>query len=156
MRSCRSAVWGCRPGWRRSTNYWAIRASLFRSSRSSIPGGAAVDPIETDLMFLRYGYRLGFETLCAEVAASITWRRFYRVPLDTAVLHPTTLFKITSRRRSTAVGALNEALLAKAAEKKLARLEKVRIDSTVVESNVAYSTDSWPGASPPWSGWWRC
>jgi IS5 family transposase len=101
-------------------------------------------PIETYLrmMFLRYRYKLGFETLCAEVADSIAWRRFCRIPLDTAVPHPTTLLKITARCGPTAVEALNEALLAKAAEKKLVRLDKIRVDSTVVEANVAYPTDS--------------
>jgi IS5 family transposase len=28
------------------------------------------------LMFLKFRYRLGYETLCREVADSITWRRF--------------------------------------------------------------------------------
>jgi IS5 family transposase len=34
------------------------------------------------LMFLKFGYRLGFESLCTEVSDSITWRRFCRIPLD--------------------------------------------------------------------------
>ena len=34
------------------------------------------------LMFLKFRYRLGYETLCREVADSITWRRFCRIPLD--------------------------------------------------------------------------
>src|SRR5215469_15361725 len=34
------------------------------------------------LMFLKFRYRLGFESLCAEVSDSITWRRFCRIPLD--------------------------------------------------------------------------
>jgi IS5 family transposase len=44
-------------------------------------------PIETylRLMFLKYRYRLGFEPLCREVADSISWQRFARVPLGTAV-----------------------------------------------------------------------
>jgi IS5 family transposase len=33
------------------------------------------------LMFLKFRYRLGYETLCREVADSITWRRFCRIPL---------------------------------------------------------------------------
>ena len=101
-------------------------------------------PIETYLrmMFLRYRYKLGFETLCAEVADSIAWRRFCRIPLDTAVPHPTTLLKVTARCGPPGIEALNEALLAKAAENKLVRLDKVRVDSTVVEANVAYPTDS--------------
>jgi IS5 family transposase len=101
-------------------------------------------PMETylRLMFLRYRYKLGFEALCAEVSDSIAWRRFCRIPLDTAVPHPTTLLKITARCGPTVVEALNEALLAKAAEGKLVRLDRVRADSTVVEANVAYPTDS--------------
>jgi transposase, IS5 family len=39
------------------------------------------------LMFLKFGYRLGYESLCAEVAGSITWRRFCRIPLDGRVPH---------------------------------------------------------------------
>ncbi len=40
-------------------------------------------PIETylRLMFLKYRYRLGFEPLCREVADSISWQRFCRIPL---------------------------------------------------------------------------
>jgi IS5 family transposase len=39
-------------------------------------------PIETylRLMFLKYRYRLGFEPLCREVADSISWQRFCRIP----------------------------------------------------------------------------
>ena len=43
------------------------------------------------LMFLKFRYRLGFETLCAEVSDSISWRRFCRIGLDGPVPHPTTL-----------------------------------------------------------------
>lgn len=101
-------------------------------------------PMETYLrmMFLKYRYRLGFEPLCREVADSLAWRRFCRVPLGTSVPHPTTLMKITSRCGEAAVAGLNEALLAKAAENKVIRLDKVRADTTVVEANVAYPTDS--------------
>lgn len=101
-------------------------------------------PIETYLrmMVLRYRYKLGFETLCAEVSDSIAWRRFCRIPLDTLVPHPTTLLKITARCGPAAIAKLNEALLAKAAEAKLVRLDRVRADTTVIEANVAYPTDS--------------
>jgi IS5 family transposase len=40
------------------------------------------------------------------------------------------------------VDGLNEALLAKAAEAKLLRCTRVRVDTTVVPSNVAYPTDA--------------
>lgn len=49
------------------------------------------------LMFLKFRYRLGYETLCREVSDSFTWRRFCRIPFDGGVPHPTTLIKLTTR-----------------------------------------------------------
>jgi transposase, IS5 family len=93
------------------------------------------------LMFLKFRYRLGYESLCAEVSDSISWRRFCRIPLDARVPHPTTLMKLTTRCGEGAVAGLNEALLAKAAEHKLLRTARVRADTTVIGANVAYPTD---------------
>src|SRR4051794_32465429 len=94
------------------------------------------------LMFLKFRYRLGYEALCREVADSISWQRFARIPLGTRVPHPTTLMKITTRCGDATVAALNEALLAKAATAKLLRTNRVRADTTVVGAYVAYPTDS--------------
>jgi len=94
------------------------------------------------LMFLKFRYRLGFESLCAEVSDSISWRRFCRIPLDAKVPHPTTLMKLTTRCGDGAVAGLNEALLAKAAGQKLLRASRLRADTTVVPANVSYPTDS--------------
>jgi transposase, IS5 family len=101
-------------------------------------------PVETylRLMFLKFRYRLGYESLCREVADSISWQRFCRIPLGTRVRHPSTLMKITTRCGDDAVAGLNEALLAKAAAAKLLRTDTVRADTTVVEADVAYPTDS--------------
>lgn len=101
-------------------------------------------PMETYLrmMFLKFRYRLGFESLCREVGDSISWQRFCRIPFGTRVPHPTTLMKLTSRCGEAAVSGLNEALLTKAAAVKLIRTDKVRADTTVVEAAVAYPTDS--------------
>jgi IS5 family transposase len=106
--------------------------------------GRPSTPIETylRLMFLKFRYRLGYESLCREVSDSITWRRFCRIPLDGSVPHPTTLMKLTTRCGTAAVDGLNEALLAKAAQAKLLRTNMLRADTTVVPSNVAYPTDS--------------
>jgi len=101
-------------------------------------------PMETylRLMFLKFRYRLGYESLCREVADSISWQRFCRISLGTRVPHPTTLMKITTRCGDDAVAGLNEALLAKAAAAKLLRTNRIRADTTVVEAAVAYPTDS--------------
>lgn len=106
--------------------------------------GRPSTPMETylRLMFLKFRYRLGYESLCREVSDSISWRRFCRIPLEGSVPHPTTLMKLTTRCGATAVEGLNEALLTKAAEAKLLRTNRVRVDTTVVPSNVSYPTDS--------------
>src|SRR4051794_28272872 len=106
--------------------------------------GRPSTPMETylRLMFLKFRYRLGYESLCREVADSISWRRFCRIPLDGQVPHPTTLMKLTTRCGPAAVDGCNEALLARAAEAKLLRCARLRADTTVVPANVAYPTDS--------------
>ncbi len=80
--------------------------------------GRPSTPMETylRLMFLKFRYRLGYESLCREVADSISWRRFCRIPLDGPVPHPTTLMKLTTRCGAAAVDGLNGALLTKAVE----------------------------------------
>jgi transposase, IS5 family len=94
------------------------------------------------LMFLKFRHRLGYESLCAEVSDSISWRRFCRIPLDGKMPHPTTLMKLTTRCGEAAVAGLNEALWARAAGQKLLRTARVRADTTVIAANVAYPTDS--------------
>ena len=46
--------------------------------------GRPSTPMETylRLMFLKFRYRLGFESLCREVSDSITWRQFCRIGID--------------------------------------------------------------------------
>src|SRR5215211_196692 len=95
--------------------------------------GRPSTPMETylRLMFLKFRYRLGFESLCREVSDSITWRRFCRIPLDGQLPHPTTLMKLTTRCGTAAVDGCNQALLAKAVEAKLLRTSRLRADTTV-------------------------
>jgi IS5 family transposase len=115
----------------------------YRAHFSPIWGRPSI-PIETYLrmMFLKHRYELGYETLCREVADSLSWSRFCRVPLGTRVPHPSTLGKITTRCGPETIAKLNQALLAKAGAAKVVRLDKVRADTTVVAANVAYPTDS--------------
>jgi IS5 family transposase len=114
----------------------------FRAHFDPVAGRPSI-PIETylRLMFLKHRYGLGYELLCGEVADSISWQRFCRIPLGGRVPHATTLVKLTRRVGEQAVAGLNQALLARAAEQKLLRTHKVRADTTVVAANVAYPTD---------------
>ena len=127
----------------------------FRAHFDPIIGRPSI-PIETYLrmMFLKFRYRLGYELLCREVADSISWQRFCRIPLGGQVPHATTLVKLTRRVGPAVVDQLNETLLTKAATHKVLRTHKVRVDTTVVEANVAYPTDAGllTRRSPPWPG----
>jgi IS5 family transposase len=80
----------------------------FRAHFDPIIGRPSI-PIETylRLMFLKFRYRLGYELLCREVADSISWQRFCRIPLGGRVPHPTTLVKLTRRVGEQTVEALN-------------------------------------------------
>jgi IS5 family transposase len=101
-------------------------------------------PIETYLrmMYLKFSWGLGYETLVKEVADSITWRRFSRIGLAAPVPHSTTLVKITRRVGPDVVGELNRALKDKARRTKLIRARSLRVDTTVIEADVSHPTDA--------------
>ena len=115
----------------------------FRSFFDPVEGRPSV-PIETylRLMFLKNRYDLGYERLCVLVADSITWRRFCRIGLEASVPNESTIRKITRRCGQELIDALNIELLAVGNEHGQVNLDKVRADSTVVEADVKYPTDS--------------
>jgi IS5 family transposase len=94
------------------------------------------------LLYLKHRYQLGYESLCREVADSISWRRFCRIALDRPVPHPTTLVKLVRRAGPEVIEELNAALLHKLAAGKLLRARKLRVDTTVVEADIDYPTDA--------------
>jgi len=101
-------------------------------------------PVQTllRLLYLKHRYQLGYQSLCREVADSISWRRFCHIGLDQPVPHPTTLVKLVGRAGPQAIEQLNHALLARLASDKLLRARKLRIDTTVVEADIDHPTDA--------------
>ena len=101
-------------------------------------------PVDTllRLLYLKHRYGLGYESLCREVADSISWRRFCRIGLDRPVPHPTTLVKLVRRAGPEVIQELNVALVAKLAQGKLLRGRNLRVDTTVVEADIDYPTDA--------------
>jgi len=100
-----------------STGGWTTSRSSPRSGEHfSIVFGRPSIPIEVYLrmMFLRFHYKLGYESLCREVSDSISWRIFCRLNLDGPVPAPSTLSKITARCGEDVVLKLNDSLLARA------------------------------------------
>jgi transposase, IS5 family len=115
----------------------------FRPFFDPVEGRPSI-PIETylRLMFLKARFRLGYERLCVEVSDSLSWRRFCRIGLEASVPDESTIRKITRRCGPELVEALNTQLLAGAHERGEVDLERVRVDTTVVEADIKYPTDS--------------
>jgi IS5 family transposase len=93
-------------------------------SRLRAKSGRPTIAIETylRLMYLKYRYQLGYETLCKEVADSFAWRRFCRIALDGRVPDPSTLMKLTKRLGPGLLEELNDELLGLAVEREAAAL----------------------------------
>jgi IS5 family transposase len=94
------------------------------------------------MMYLKYSYQLGYEVLVKEVKDSFAWRHFCHLSLNDPVPDSTTLIKLTHKYGEETIKALNEALVLKLKESKVVRGKKLRIDTTVVESDIHYPTDT--------------
>ena len=94
------------------------------------------------MMYIKYRYQLGYETLVKEVKDSFAWRRFCHLSLDDKVPESSTLIKLTHKYGEDTVRALNDALVLKLKERKVVRGRKLRIDTTVVESDIHHPTDT--------------
>jgi len=94
------------------------------------------------MMYLKYRYQMGYEVLVKEVGDSFAWRRFCHLSLEDKVPESSTLIKLTHKYGEETVKALNKALVLKLKESKVVRGKKLRIDTTVVESDIHYPTDT--------------
>lgn len=94
------------------------------------------------MMYLKCRFQLGYEVLVKEVKDSFAWRRFCHLSLDASVPDSTTLIKLTHKYGEETVKALNKALVLKLKESKVVRGKKLRLDTTVVESDIHYPTDT--------------
>src|SRR5450755_2960206 len=94
------------------------------------------------LMVLKARYRWGYRSLVAEVSDSIHLRRFCRISLVERVPDESTIRKLTRRIGPETVSGLTRTLITSATREKRFRPRAVRIDSTVIEADVKYPTDS--------------
>ena len=94
------------------------------------------------LSVLRRLYDVGDEALIAEVRHNLQWRRFCHIPLHAPVPHPTTLVKLRQRLGPQVLHDLNDVLVQQARHHRLIRGRRWRQDTTVVESDIHYPTDS--------------
>jgi IS5 family transposase len=94
------------------------------------------------LMVLKARYGWGYRTLVSEVSDSLHLRRFCRIGLSSRVPDESTVRKLTRRVGPEMVNEITRALIEKACREKRFRARAVRIDSTVIEADVKYPTDS--------------
>ena len=93
-------------------------------------------------MVLKHRCGWGYETLMREVSDSIHLRRFCRLGLTERVPDESTVRKLTRRLGAEVVHQLTRELIQKARREKRFRPRAARIDSTVVEADIRYPTDS--------------
>jgi transposase, IS5 family len=94
------------------------------------------------LMVVRQRTGWGYETLVREVSDSIHLRRFCLIALSERVPDESTVRKLTRRLGADVVNGITRVVIEKARREKRFRPRAVRIDSTVVEADVRYPTDS--------------
>jgi len=114
------------------------------TKRAVLTDGRPTIAMETyiRLMVLKQRYRWGYRSLVAEVSDSIHLRRFCRISLSERVPDESTVRKLTRRIGADTVNELTRVLIVQATRSKRFRARAVRIDSTVIEADVKYPTDS--------------
>ena len=106
--------------------------------------GRPTIPVSTYLkmIYLKYRYQMEYEMLVKEVKDSFRWRRFCHLSLEDNVPDDTTLIKLSHKYGEDTVHSLNDALVLNLKDKKVIRGKKLRMDTTVVEANIHYPTDT--------------
>jgi IS5 family transposase len=94
------------------------------------------------LMVIKQRTGWGYETLVREVSDSLHLRRFCLIALGERVPDESTVRKLTRRLGAAVVNEITRVVIDRARREKRFRPRAVRIDSTVVEADVRYPTDS--------------
>lgn len=94
------------------------------------------------LMYLKFRYKLGYETLVEEVSDSIRWRRFCGIGYQKSVPEASTLCKLTHKYGEEPLGELHRLIIQNLVERKLVRGRKIRTDTTVIAADIHYPTDA--------------
>lgn len=93
------------------------------------------------LLLLKHLRNWSFDTLEREVKLNLAYRDFTRIGLG-KVPDAKTLARIAQVLGGEVIAKLHERLVAMAQEKGAVRGRKMRVDTTVVETNIHYPTDS--------------
>lgn len=94
------------------------------------------------LMYLKERYQMSYAVLVKEVSDSLKWRRFCHLPLSGNVPDDKTLIKLTGRYGEKTVRNIHDTVVRQAAEAKVIRGRKMRLDTTVTAANIHHPTDT--------------
>jgi len=105
--------------------------------------GRAQTPAETALrlLLLKHVRNWSFDTLEREVALNLGYREFARIGVE-KVPDAKTLARIAQALGGEVIEKLHERLVQLAQERGVVKGRKMRVDTTVVETNIHYPTDS--------------
>ena len=93
------------------------------------------------MLILKHVRNWSYETLEREVRANVVYRSFCRIGME-KVPDAKTLVRLGQAVGPEAIRNLHDRLVAIAQERKVIHGRKMRVDTTVVESNIHYPTDS--------------
>jgi len=121
----------------------AIKADLARRHPRTLTEGRPSTPVEVILRMLvvKHLYGWSYDQTCQLVAGSLVLRQFCRVYVE-AVPTDTTLLRWANLIRPATLHQLHDQVVDIARQRKVTHGRKLRIDSTVVETNIHYPVDS--------------
>jgi IS5 family transposase len=93
------------------------------------------------MLILKHVRNWSYETLEREVRANAVYRTFCRIGME-RVPDAKTLVRLGQAMGPEAIAELHKRIVAVAQERKVVQGRKMRVDTTVVESNIHYPTDS--------------
>jgi IS5 family transposase len=107
-----------------------------RSGRPQTPAEVALR-----MLILKHVRHWSYETLEREVRANVVYRSFCRIGTE-KVPDAKTLVRLGQVIGPETIAELHDRIVALAQERHVVRGRKMRVDTTVVESNIHYPTDS--------------
>jgi len=93
------------------------------------------------MLILKHVRNWSYETLEREVRANVVYRSFCRIGVE-KVPDAKTLVRLGQAVGPEAIREIHDRLVAIAQERRVVRGQKMRVDTTVVESHIHYPTDS--------------
>jgi IS5 family transposase len=121
----------------------AVKADLASRHPRTLSDGRPSTPVEVRvrMLVIKHLYGWSYEQTCQLVAGSLVLRQFCRVYLE-AVPRDTTLLRWANLIRPKTLHQLHDHVVDVACERKVTHGRKLRIDGTVVETNIHYPLDS--------------